>query len=273
MDRTDFYKKLIKPIRDKHLIDIVASAGPEEYSPWDQQLNWEERLAPINQLRKNFISWSKEWLHGLENFPYMYIMNGNTDSLNTIFSLSKETMSWQKGDYSYYLHWHKTNNKPYNELEAPTNVTDIILSWPGYVWGNADQLSFAKKCNAVRMHLDCAYLGLVEPKSIDVSEFETASISFSKTLSIPYNRIGILFSKNEIPSLALMNKLGYVNLSGVKLVNYIMERFPLEYWWNTYSDKLDRLCKENNIKKTDCLLFGYNDNNRISLSEYWKNFL
>lgn len=273
MDYTEFYKKLIKPIRDNTLNEIINRAGPEVYSPWDQNLNWSERLIPIKQLREKFPAWSSTWLKGLEKFPHMYVMNGNTDSLNTIFSLSKGAMSWQKGDYSYYLHWHKNNGKEYNELDEPRKVEDIVLSWPGYTWGNSDQLDFAEKCNADRMHLDCAYLGLVNPMFIDVSNFETVSVSFSKTLSIPYNRISLLFSKTEIPSLSLMNSLGYVNLAGVKLTNHILSNFDISYWWDNYSEKLEDLCKKNDIRKTDCLLFGYKGDKRISLAEYWKEIL
>jgi hypothetical protein len=120
------------------------------------------------------------------------------------------------------------------------------------------------------MHLDCAYLGLVKPTSIDASIFDTASFSFSKSLAIPYNRISLLFSKKEIPSLVIMNKLGYVNLAGVKLATYLLENIDPNYWWSTYGSKLDVLCNKHNLRKTDCILFAYNDTQRISLAEYWK---
>jgi len=272
MNHTEFYKKLIKPIRDENITKILESANLEVFSPWDQQLTWAERLTPIKQLRDNFTKWADEWLTSLDKLPFMYVMNGNTDSLNNIFQNSKGTMSWIKDDYSYYAHWHNQSKKQFKELNAPTDVDDIVVSWPGYSWGNRDQLEFARNCNATRMHLDCAYLGLVKPDTIDVSDFETVSISFSKTLAIPYNRISLLFSKNEIPNLTLMNNLGYVNLAGVKLSNYIISNLKINYWWDNYSIRLEKLCAENNLRKTDCILFAYNGDNRISLAEYWKTY-
>jgi hypothetical protein len=122
------------------------------------------------------------------------------------------------------------------------------------------------------MHLDCAYLGLVKPARIDASIFDTASFSFSKSLAIPYNRISLLFSKKEIPSLVIMNKLGYVNLSGVKLATHLLKNISPNYWWDTYSSKLDELCIKNNLRKTDCILFAYNEDQRVSLAEYWKEY-
>jgi hypothetical protein len=265
----DFYKKLIKPIRDENLIRIINLATQETFSPYDAKLNYEERLDPIQELRSKFTTWSKDWVSGLEKFPYMYVMNGNTDSLNTIFN-HYNNVSWKKGDYSYYSYWHKLSRKNHTELENPQDVEDLVVSWPGYTWGNKEQLDFSNKCTALRKHLDCAYLGLVKPDSIDISDFETASFSFSKTLAIPYNRIGVLFSKNEISSLTILNKLGYVNLSGVKLVNHILDRLDINYWWDAYSTKLKNICDTNNLRPTDCLLFAYQGVNRISLAEYWR---
>jgi len=92
-------------------------------------------------------------------------------------------------------------------------------------------------------------------------------------LAIPYNRISILFSKTEIESLAIMNKLGYVNLSGVRLVNHILDQLPANYWWDKYGPMLDDLCRKNNLGKTDCILFAYKGDSRISLAEYWRDYL
>ena len=271
MSTKDFYRKLIKPIRNTYVSALIDQVDANIYSPYDKELSWEERISPITELKNSFLEWSKDSISGLDQFPYMYVMNGNTDSLNVIFS-NADNMAWQKGDYSYYNYWHTIQRKQHQELTEPQSVSNIVVSWPGYSWGNRDQLEFAKQCNANTMHLDCAYLGLVKPDSIDAGIFDTASFSFSKTLSIPYNRISLLFSKKEIPSLVIMNKLGYVNLSGVKLATHLLNNIDPTYWWNTYSSKLDDLCLKNNLRKTDCILFAYNGDQRVSLAEYWKEY-
>lgn len=269
MSTKDFYRKLIKPIRDTYVSSVINQVDAGVYSPYDKELSWEERTTPIAELKNSFLEWTKDSVEGLDQFPYMYVMNGNTDSLNVIFS-NADSMAWKKGDYSYYNYWHTIQRKPYQELAEPQSVSNIVVSWPGYSWGNNDQLEFAKQCNVDSMHLDCAYLGLVKPAKIDASIFDTASFSFSKSLAIPYNRISLLFSKKEIPSLVIMNKLGYVNLSGVKLATHLLKNISPNYWWNTYSSKLDELCIKNNLRKTDCILFAYNGDQRVSLAEYWK---
>lgn len=265
----DFYRKLIKPIRDDYVSSVIASVDVETFSPYDKELNWNERTAPIKKLREQFTHWSSDLISGLESFPFMYIMNGNTDSLNLLFN-KISNIAWKKGDYSYYSYWHASTKHPCTELDSPRSVPDLLVSWPGYSNGDSGELDFALQCKAERMHLDCAYLGLVEPVHLDVSIFETASFSFSKTLAIPYNRISILFSKKEIPDISLLNKLGYVNLSGVRLANYLMEHIPATYWWNKYgADKLLSMCNEYKLTATKSILFAYENDKRIGLAPYW----
>ena len=264
----NFYNKLIKPIRDKCFNDVITNSKIDVYSPYDKEFSWAERTIPITEFKNNTLSYTSEWLIGLDKFPFMYVMNGNSHSLDIIFR-KFNNIAFKKNDYLYYSGWHNYANKPFQELEYPRDVNDIVFTWPGYSNGDNNELEFALKTNAKRMHLDCAYLGLVEPKSIDVSNFETVSISFSKTLSIPYNRISILFSKNEISELTLLNKLGYVNLSGVKLANHIMHNIPLSYWWDTYGHNINNICYKNNLSPTKSILFAYKNNSRISLAPFW----
>lgn len=272
MSTQDFYRKLIKPIRNQYITDLIDSIDASVYSPYDKDLSWKERILPINKLKDRFIKWAKDSVSGLEQFPYVYVMNGNTDSLNVIFANAVNGMSWQKGDYSYYNYWHTSQAKPYKELTEPGSISNIIVSWPGYCWGNNDQLEFARQCNYDSIHLDCAYLGLVKPAKINADVFDTASFSFSKSLAIPYNRISLLFSKKEISNLTIMNKLGYVNLSGVKLATHLLENINPNYWWDEYGSKLDHICNKHNLRKTDCILFAYDGDNRVSLAEYWKEY-
>jgi len=268
----EFYKTLIKPIRDDFISAIINEANNlETYSPWDNQFNWRERHDPIEQLKRSTTEWASNWLLGLDdvNFPHIYIMNGNSHSLDVLFG-RVDNIAFKKNDYTYYSQWHKRTGKQCQILDEPQTVKDIVVSWPGYSNGDKTELDFALQCNPERLHLDCAYLGLAEPDQIDVSKFETISISFSKSLSIPYNRISVLYSKNEIPELELLNKIGYVNLSGVNLANILLEKVPSTYWWDTYGSKIEKICANHDLTPTKSILFAYNKNKkRISLAPHW----
>lgn len=269
----DYYKSLVKSIRDSLINDTIDSLKSSDFSPYDKELNWAERKIPILKLKKNFINWSKDALRGLDSFPYMYVMNGNTESLIALFNRTTN-LSWRQGDYSYYKHWHTLENKSFNELTSPASVDDLVVTWPGYNYGNKEELDFALSCNAKRLHLDCAYLGLTKPDSIDTSIFETVAVSFSKPFSVPYNRIGVLFTKNKILNYDFLNDIGYVNLGGVHIVNSLMKQLPLDYWWSNYSEKYKTMCAKNNLTPTDCLLFAYDSKgNRIGTACYWQEYL
>jgi hypothetical protein len=273
MENQEFYDRLVKTIRDRHLLELLKNADSDIFSPYDKHFTWEERKKPILKLKSQTISWTSQHLEGLDTFPYFYIMNGNTDSLNTIFSTYKNSFAWKKGDYSYYSHYHKVTQQAFKELDSPDNVDNLVLTWPGYSNGDRTEYNFANDCVAKYKHLDCAYLALTEPDKIDITSFETISISFSKPLSIPYNRIGVLFSKQPIPSLETLNKLGYVNLSGVNLANYLLLNLTPTYWWDKYSSLYDELCNKNNLTPTKCLLFAYKNNVRTGIAPLWNEFL
>jgi hypothetical protein len=265
----EYYRSRIKPLRDDFISSIIASATDAITSPYDKEFNWAERLGPMKRLQVTTLKWCSNWLIGLDKFPHMYVTNGNTDYLLGLFNRTNK-LSWKKDDYSYYQHWHEVTGKPYTELTEPADVDDLVVSWPGYNYGNNMEVEFANQCTAKRRHLDCAYLGVVKPITLDVSDYETVGISFSKTLAIPYNRIGVCFSKTEIKDIDILNKIGYVNLSGVKLATHLMNNLPPDYFWNNYGgDRLLDLCKKHGLTPTDSILIAFENEKRIGLAPYW----
>jgi hypothetical protein len=267
----EFYKTLIKPIRDSYVLSLIESASADEFSPYDKALNWQERVEPIKELKDEFIKFSSQWFYNLNKFNHVYITNGNSDSLVELFRRT-EHLSFIAKDYSFYSHWFSATKKSHKALENPENVDEIVVSWPGYSNGDNTELNFARQCNPKKIHLDCAYLGLTQPldNPLDALEFETISISFSKTLALPYNRIGLLFSKKPIPELAILDKVFYVNLAGVKLATKLLKNLSANYWWDTYGNKLDTICNRYNLKKTNSIMFAYDRyNRRVSLAPYW----
>ena len=263
------YDKLIKPIRDRYISSCIENLTIETYSPYDKDLNFEERLAPILKFKEKVLDWTKNTIYGLDSFPYVYVVNGNTDYLNNIFMAAEGTLAWKKGDYSYYSILARFLNKNYQELEHPQEVDNFICSWPGYSNGDSTEYEFARQCKAKRLHLDVAYLGLTEPVAVNAGDFSTVGISFSKSLSIPYNRIALVFSKKEIITLSLMNKIGYVNLSGVKIASALLDKIPPDYWWNKYKDEYILATTTNQMTTTKCILFAYINNVRQSTAHFF----
>jgi hypothetical protein len=80
-----------------------------------------------------------------------------------------------------------------------------------------------------------------------------------------------MFSSSEIPGLEIMNKLGYVNLSGANAAIAIMKSIPVDYFYTTYRDQYFNICQSQNITPTKCILFGHDQNNdKFCTTPYYK---
>jgi hypothetical protein len=262
------YKSLIKPLRDNKINELLNLAPLDIYSPYDKKFSLSERFDPIKELRNTLVTWSQPAIAGLDTFPYTYVANGNTEWLNHLFASNSGTIAWKKGDYSYYKLCATSFDKEFTELENPQEIDDLILSWPGYAYGDSTELDFAKRCKSARLHLDVAYLGTTSPIQTDVSEFETVAITLSKTLAIPYNRISMVFSKHSIPTYDIMNSIGYVNLSGVNIANYLLKHIDIGYFWNTYNSLYQNICDKLELTPTQCILTAYAKTQRISTASF-----
>ena len=258
------YRSLIKPIRDKNLLSIINNISVDQFSPYDKELNFEERILPIKKFIKDFKIWATP-ISGLHKFDYVYITNGNTDALNILFS-QQEGLLFDQLDYRYYSILEKILQQNHNSSQ------DIIFTWPSYNDGTNYFVEKYKNFEG-RKHLDIAYLGLTPYMFLDTSSFETVNISFSKTLSIPFNRIGITFSKHPIPILETMNKIGYINLSGVMIAHEILKNIKINYWMDNYWDTYLKICADNNLMPTNCILFAYDNNIRVGIAELYDHYI
>jgi hypothetical protein len=70
-----------------------------------------------------------------------------------------------------------------------------------------------------------------------------------------------MFSSSEIPGLEIMNKIGYINLSGANAAIAVMKSIPVDYFYVTYRDQYESICYLQNLTPTKCILFGHDQNN------------
>jgi hypothetical protein len=57
-----------------------------------------------------------------------------------------------------------------------------------------------------------------------------------------------------------MNKIGYVNLSGIKIASALIDELPCDYIYQKYANQYDDICKKLNLTPTDCILFAHDSN-------------
>ena len=263
-----FWTKLIKPIRDDQINAVIENLEVYQTSTWDRDFTFAERLLPKQQLFNTFTDWVKNFVTGLEGFQEKYVCNGNTDSINHIFMERKFNRVFAlENEYSYYGYLCHTLgitklNFDEHSLDKISTSDLVCISFPNSYNGKVEnRIEIIKKLQErnIPIYIDMAYCGLTTPFHINLTANENTyfSFTFSKTLSIGFNRIGLMFSGRSIPGLDIMNKIGYINLSGVHLANALMKKIPCDYMYKKYNDQYAGICANLNLTPTDCILYGH----------------
>jgi hypothetical protein len=270
-DPNQLYNKLTKPIRDSQVNKVFENLTIKENFPFDQEFNFSERLKTKNKMIEIFIPWTKNFLGGLENFNQKYIVNGNSDAINMVLlSQNFNKIYYLQNEYTYYSHICKNLNLTHQEIQnndidflTPNDL--FLISMPSSYNGDVEEkILMIKKLQqkGVKIFIDIAYCGLTNPfyLNLEVTKNTYVSFTFSKTASLSYNRIGILFSDFTIPGLDIMNKIGYLNLAGANAAIAFMNNFPVDYFYKKYHEQYLEICQTNQLTPTKCILFGHTNN-------------
>lgn len=261
-----FYNKLIKPIRDSKIDNLLNQIGRDKFAVADIKFTFNERLEIKNDLFNNFIDWVEPCFSGTDQFNFKYVTNGNTEALNTVLMCRNfNRVCFMDREYSYYSYICDSlnlNKFVFDSIDQLTESDLVVISFPSnYDGSTSDKMQTIKALQekGVKLFIDVAFCGVTEPFCFN---FENTSntyfaFTFSKTLSIPYNRIGVLFSDIEIPSFDIMNKIGYVNLSGANIAIELMKHIPIDYFYESYKDQYIKICNDLKLKPTKCILFSH----------------
>ena len=274
--------KLIKPLRDLEIQEVIENIPVKLLTPYDKEFTFAERFSHINKLHLNFIRWINPSVTGLIRFSKKYITNGNTNFIDQVVLTKRPArIIYLKGDYSYYSYLANALNIQQveitiDQLDTVTAADLFLISIPFAGNGkNEDGQTVIDHChhNQIPLAVDIAYSGLTPDFAISLVPRENLYVgfSFSKTFGIPYNRIGVCYAGSEIAGLNTMNSIGYVNLSGVNIVNALIEKFPRNFLYNKYNTEYKEICSQLKFTPTDCILFAYNGQDRICITEYYSN--
>jgi histidinol-phosphate/aromatic aminotransferase/cobyric acid decarboxylase-like protein len=261
------YNKLTKPLRDSNIKEILSDIDSSKAFPTDEAFTFNERLIVKQELIETFIPWVKDYLEGF-SFNFKYVTNGNTDAINMIFMHRNfNRVCFLKDEYIYYSHICKQLNLnsliiDEKDIDLLTKDDLFLISLPASYNGETNsRLHLIQKLQKkeVKLFIDVAYCGLTNPFHLKLASTKNTYVAFtfSKTASLSFNRIGILFSDFAIPGLDIMNKLGYVNLSGANAAIAIMKNIPVDYFYSTYKKQYASICKSLDLTPTECILFGH----------------
>ena len=203
----------------------------------------------------------------LANFKYCYFVNGTTDAIHHWKII--EQREWQKfeGEYEY-----PDAIGPFGDVccdvpgqymgedgrSAIQAVVDpnkpIFISIPSSADGNFFKPSLPKDVPVI---LDCTYIGSTNIQKIDVPEStEQVFFSFSKGFGVIGQRLGLVYTKEEHPTLARLKRLENWNYNGVRTIQMIMNNFTVDEMWNRNREKQIKICNEYGFKPSDCFFLA-----------------
>ena len=280
MDANPFWNKLTKPLRDTVMDAVLREIPFEDSYTKDIDFNFLERLKVKSVLFKLFSPWVDKYFTGFENFSNQYVTNGNTEALSMLMAnMHLNKIYTLPNEYNFYGYIAKTLGKEHviiNCIEDIANDGIVLLSVPGSRDGEIKSKQVVIdhcQTNDIPLFIDIAYCGLTKPSKIKIGKSSNTYVafSFSKTVGLSFNRIGIMFTNKDVPTLDIMNKIGYVNLSGAKAAIKMMRGIPCDYVYNTYKDQYAAICKEKGLTKTNCILFGLDKNgDKFCTTEFYK---
>jgi len=216
--------------------------------------------ADLKYLEDVFRQWYSP-LVNLEAFPYMYFLNnGITQGLEylSIHYKSKD-IKMLLGDYF----WLKTLGVA-QEVQEPVPCDISYSSLPSARNGSMDSVIWDS-----RMHiLDGAYIGTSTIKAELPTNTEILLLGFSKNLGIPEMRLGLMLSKNKIPTLEGIQKIfNYVGTIGFRTAAKVCEEIPiitLAESLKTVQNKYCRVFPEYELDPADSALLAITENTKFN---------
>ena len=233
-------------------------------------------------------TWVK-WIHntktksivGLENFPHRDYTAGTSQSFDHfVIRNSNKTILAIKGDFQYHRCISKFNQFQYidyNTIDDFYNAIDkhksyaLIISSPFSDFGSV-HYNFEEILNAcdelnINVCLDLAYWGISKNVHIDLNNHPCITemvFSLSKSFyTLENHRVGIRFTREYVDDgISMLNQVAMYNLYSMSLGKHFMDSFGPDWNWEKFGKKYIKVCKKENLKTTDTIIFGLGDKER-----------
>ena len=203
----------------------------------------------------------------LSEFPYCYFVNGTTDAIHHWTLTEKRPWQQMEGEYEYPdaigpsgdvccdvpgQYMGEDGRSAIPAVVDPNKP--IFISIPSSADGNFFKPRLPKDVPVI---LDCTYIGSTNIQRIDIPEgTEQVFFSFSKGFGLVGQRLGLVYTKEEHPTLALLKRLENWNYNGVKTMQMIMNNFKVDEMWKRNREKQIKICKEYGFKPSDCFFLA-----------------
>lgn len=205
----------------------------------------------ISQAKSYFNSSRRNKLIGLEQLSYVDAIVGCTHFIdNLLLKYSISGLQMFEHDYTYYKRLDPQISYAKVGQLVPGKPVLIAAPFPGYLdlhpqWNEILEESLNKN---IDIHIDGCWLGAANQIEIDLTNpaIKSIALSFSKSLGMYWNRIGLRFSKikDETDSISIHNRFHMIPEYLMRNALVAMQELPIDYLWDTYETVYRNICKE-----------------------------
>lgn len=199
----------------------------------------------FSNFRKKIFDICNPYIDNLSDFEYVYFTNGITSGLDLL--LQKHQTQADEKEWRY-IFFHSTVTNDFRKYRYET--------FPSCYDGKFREISSSQK-----IILDCAYLfasNMIYNKFIP-SNVEYLLLSFTKSHNLADLRAGVIFSKNKIDNLhVLQYDYGYGDLIYNDIFSVIND-YNINLLYKKYDEDFRQLYDDYGLQVNDTNLFGVNE--------------
>ena len=249
----------------------------------------------LQKFKDKFVSWiaSSKYnkLEGLENYKDISYVHGTIQSFDHFYLLQKKKrFRFLKGEFFYRkCNFQHDWNWEYIENDEIKRGDAVILSVPFSDYGRQHPLltqEFLDYCdtNSIPVMLDFAYYPMAKNINVNLNHncIQLITFSLSKAFyGMEHLRVGIRMVndfRHIDDGVGAFNEQQMVNRVGAAIGYELMNKYSVDYNWDTFGEKYSKICKEMNLEETDCVMFGIggdeykslnrgSDKNRVCISD------
>jgi len=232
-----------------------------------------------------FISCSKKYQRGLDDFTSKYFVNGSSEAIfhllvDAIFHNEGKPIYVFKGEYEGYKEYAKNIRGLVTEIDKASNLDKLplgrwFISNPSAIDGNIIDNKFIDRiCDlGHEVVLDISYIGTTREYKFDLTHKNIIAVlaSLSKPFGLFYYRIGIAFTRKQMPTL-YPNKW-FKNILSVTIGEALLNKFGIGHFYKKYQkvqrEAIKQLVQEIGVPvhPSDILLLANLQNNNLTKNQ------
>lgn len=261
------FNKNAIPVPNKHVRDLINTA------------KFDSLLSVYDGYIDVFDKWIKSsknnHLENLDAYTNKKFISGTIQAFDHFYlKYHKSRFRFFQGEFMYHrasmknnLNWEWLNTEPLMIGDA------LVISVPFSDTGSmhTDLTLLLDKCEELQIPvlLDMAYYPITKNINLNLNYtcIDTICFSISKAFDgAQWLRCGIRYQRyDNDDGIDIYNSVDMTPRIPMQIAMALMNKFSVDYNWETYGETYKTICNTYNLQQTDCVIFGLGDN---SFSDY-----